>query len=91
MDSKIDADQQKELARNREIDEAQQNDIDNLKEHAMDNKTTDTMQWLAIAAAVIGLLLYMNFSLIGIMRSQADTIRYFQGEVNDEVKEEVKK
>ena len=53
----------------------QQEKIDKLEEHADSNKITDLFQWLSILFVAIGILMYISIGLVGVLKSQAESIR----------------
>ena len=52
----------------------QQSEIDQLHEHAKDNKTTDRLQWAALFLFAIGLSFYLNIVLLSALKSQGATL-----------------
>lgn len=58
-----------------DIDERQQAELDQLKEAADDNKSTDRSQWIMLAVVGIALFLYTGAVLGGAIISQGGTIR----------------
>ena len=55
------------------VDAQQQSELDQLHEHARDNRTTDRLQWLGLIAA-LALSAYTNIILGGAIKAQSATI-----------------
>ena len=58
-----------------DIDSKQQAAIDQLQEHAKDNRTTDRAQWVTMAVVAVSFLVYINMGLISVLNSQADSLK----------------
>lgn len=58
-----------------DVDAKQEAAIEQLREHARDNRTTDAWQWLGLAVVAFSLVLYVSLLLGSTVRLQGASIQ----------------